>query len=207
MAVTTVVPNDEGTLLELTVQPTGGANLHWDKVDEGISGADDGSTTLVSTGNNTLVDFVQITDMPGDFDVAVDVTLEMRTQITGVVDDTASCEAKIYETNEVTVIPAASTATKVGDHTWESNSGSTDADTENAATWDTRKVRLAAIRSNSGMPDDITLEFTAVEVVINYDVTAGGGDGTDMPWPEISQRHPISVGVVASGPTPGTARS
>ncbi len=193
------MPDGDGTTLELTVQPST-PTTHFDKVDEGISGADDGTTTLLTTNNNTSDDFLQIEDMPTDFGDAIDFIITARTQITGVVDDVISALSQVFESTETANV--GNNSGLAGNHTWTDTSASNSINTENKATWNTHKIRLRASRSNTGMPDDVTIEFTAVEVVINYDV-ATGGDGTDIPYLEVEQPRKIVIKVVASGPRPG----
>ena len=169
-ATGTLVPDGDGTLLELTPVT---ASIHFDEVDNTIALADD-TDLLSGTGNTTSTDFLDFLDMPGDFDVAVDVTGAMRTEISGIVDDTVTMLFDIFNSAEDTLIEAL--ASLAGNHSLTNTTGSAQANTDNAAAWNGYKMRLQVLRSNSGMPDAIQADFSEVEVVLNYDALAGAPD-------------------------------
>lgn len=177
MAVVTVVPDGDGTTLQLT--PTTESD-HFDEVDEGISGADDGDTTLETTAGDIEEDFLTLEAMPGDFDTAIDFQITVRTQVAGVVDDTVQQRVELFESDETTNLGGI--AGIFNNHSWTNSSGSVTADSASKAAWDTRKIRLRAHKSSSGMPDATTREFTAVEVVINYDTTGPPATNKNQFW-------------------------
>ena len=164
-----LVPDGDGTTLQLT--PISGT--HFDEVANGVSTPTD-STFLQHTGNSTATDFLDFEDMPGDFDVAIDVVGRMRTVLTGVVDDTVTMDFDIFNAAETSVIE--NLAALAGNHSITNTTGSAQANTDNAAAWDGYKMRLQVNRSNSGMPDSIQADFSEVEIDIQYDVTAGETD-------------------------------
>ncbi len=170
-ATGTLVPETpDGTLLELTPVT---ASIHWDEVNNTIALADD-ADLLSGTGNTTSTDMLNFQNMPGDFDVAVDVTGAMRTEISGIVDDTVTMLFDIYNSAETTLIEAL--ASLAGNHSITNTTGSAQTNTDNAAAWNGYKMRLQVLRSNSGMPDSVSADFSEVEVVLNYDAVSGAPD-------------------------------
>ncbi len=207
MALTTRQPaTPDGTTTDYNALFPTTPTTHFDKVDEGIHPTppppDDGTATtgtwVGSTGNNTVNDFWNMEDMPGDFGDAVDFKITQRTEISGVVDDTVSFLANIFNAAESAAI-GTGFSSSFGNHAWSTSTHSAVANTDSATLWDGYKFRSQLNRSNSGMPDELTTRITAMEVDINYDVSTGG-DGTDMPWQEGNQPQPVSIGVVPSGP-------
>ena len=171
MPETTRVPDGDGTTLQLTAL---GGGSHFEEVNEGIGATDDASSKIDNASNNsTRSDFLDFEDMPGDFGVAVDVAVNMRSQIAGVVDDTVDCRVDIFSADESTLIETC--VTLAGDHSWATTNGSAQANTDSLALWNGYKVRCQMFRSNSGMPDSILMEISTVDIVINYDV-AGAVD-------------------------------
>lgn len=197
MPEVTVVPDGDGTTTDLTVLVGPG---NFDDVDEGIAGADDGGTTVSTSGNSSLDDFYTMEDMPGDFDAAVEWDGVLRGQISGVVDDTISLSGAVFETNETTLVAEGALS---GNRTWETFTFvSGIASTSSASTWNSRKIRLRSDRSNSGMPDAVTVEFTAVEIVITYATAAAPDEewaGTQQPAP-FPAAYLRPVGVVSGSP-------
>ena len=170
MAIVTLVPDGDGTTLQLI--PTGGGS-HWDQVEEGVPG-DDGATTLSTTNNSPRADFLTLGETPSDFDVAISVVARMRTQVAGIVDDNITMQCQVSASDEIAL--QGNQAFLVGNHSWTTTASTSATNTDNKATWDTYKIRASVNRSNSGMPDSITSEFTAVEATVNYDVVAAVDD-------------------------------
>ncbi len=162
----------DGTLIELT--PANGGD-HFVEVNNGVDTPDD-TDLLSSTANNTLVDFLNFQDVPGDFDVAIDVVGRMRTELSGVVDDTVSLTFSVYASNETTPLEALTSLT--GNHGLTDTTGSAQANTDDAAAWNSYKMQLQVLRSNSGMPDSIQADFSEVELDIQYDVASAA----DTEW-------------------------
>ena len=175
-----LVPDGDGTTLQLT--PISGT--HFDEVANGVSTPTD-STFLQHTGNSTATDFLDFEDMPGDFDVAIDVVGRMRTVLTGIVDDTVTMDFDIFNAAESAVIE--NLAALAGNHSITNTTGSAQANTDNAAAWDGYKMRLQVNRNNSGMPDSIQADFVEVEIDIQYTPTSG-------PGPEVQAIAAIPVG-------------
>ncbi|KKN54905.1 hypothetical protein LCGC14_0587980 [marine sediment metagenome] len=80
---------------------------------------------------------------------------------------------------------------------------------ELADSYDPSAIVLFSI-NDSGNGERLGKSFNSDEALapklhITYTVAAGG-DGTDMPWPDLHQPYPIKIGVVASGPQSGLAR-
>ncbi len=170
MATVVVHPSGDGTTIQFT--PTAGPN-NFDEVNTGISAPDD--ATLVSTTNNSARnDFYDFDDMPGDFDTANDITGTMRTRIAGIVDDTVGVIFDIFNSAETSLVEAL--ASLSGNHGFTNTTGSAQANTDGAAAWDGYKMRVGMTRTNSGMPDAVTVDFSVVEATIDYDVTAGQTD-------------------------------
>ncbi len=166
-ATGTLVPDGDGVILNLTPVT---APIHFDEVNNTIALADD-NDLLSYAGNSTAESMLAFQDMPGDFDVAVDVTGTMRTEISGVVDDTVTMIFDIMEVGETVLVE--NLASLAGNHSITNTTGSAQANTDNAAAWDGYKMRLQVSRNNSGMPDSIQADFSEVEIVLNYDAISG----------------------------------
>ncbi len=167
MATVVVHPSGDGTTIQFT--PTAGPN-NFDEVNTGI-GAPDDATLVTTTNNSARDDFYDFDNMPGDFDTANDITGTMRTRIAGIVDDTISVVFDIFNSAESSLIEAL--ASLGGNHGFTNTTGSAQANTDNAAAWDGYKMRVRMNRSNSGMPDAVTVDFSVVEATIDYDVITG----------------------------------
>jgi hypothetical protein len=82
--------------------------------------------------------------------------------------------------------------------------GTTRSNTAAASAWDGYEVEYDANLNASGMPDAVTWFITAIEVIVNYDVTA---TLTHPEWEQpVNQPVRTKLGVVASGPRAGGMR-
>ena len=196
MPATTRQPNGDGTIIEWS--PDVGANF--EEVNEGVSTPDDATSEVTSDGgNNTKDDFYEIQNMPGDFGDAVDFKVRVRGFQTGRVDDTPAIDTRIFESDESTAIGTLNSHDVTSVTSFQTFEGAVDANTDDAATWNARKIHLEAQNSASGMADEITWTVTAIEVLLNYDVATGvAQDFEQLP----NQPQRVSVGVVPSGPGP-----
>ncbi len=194
-----IVPTADGTVA-LSVPPTG---THFDKVDEFITTTDDGLTEVGDNTNGTDADFYDLYVMPSDMGDAIDVDMFLRIKQSGRVDDTCTWQLSVYQSDETTLI-AAGDVHNIDSITSYTSFGNASvvANTDTRATWETHRTRLQKVKTASGMPDSILFNCTNVEIELNYNV-ATGGDGTDIPWPEVEQPRKIVIKVVASGPRPG----
>ena len=176
MATTTRLPDGDGTGLAWTPKG-GGAN--YVEVDEGIAGADDATTEVTENTTGVDDDHYTMQDMPADFDTAIEVDHILRGYQSGRVDDTCLLRVMVKKSNEVDGvtggdthnIDAVTSYTTLGD-------GALKANTANKAAWDSYKFRLHKSKIASAMADAVTFFCTAVEVVINYNVTGAVGQPT-----------------------------
>lgn len=168
MAVVTVKPDGDGTTTEWTPK---GAGDNYVEVDEGISGADDDETEVTSDPDD--IDFYTLDAMPGDFDVCVDRTITVRAYQSGRVDDNMRLRPGIFQSNETSIVGPVEIVDISAITSYTDDTGSTVANTDSKALWDTYKFRVRSEQNASGMPDAITVFVTAVEVVINYTSTGG----------------------------------
>ncbi len=169
MPSATILPDSDATTLDWT--PKGGGT-HYIEVDEGIAGTDDGTTEITAAAATAVKeDFYTMEDMPADFDAAIDFQCRSRAYQTGRVDDTVRWRPTIKESNETTTIGGPADDFAVTNTSYQTFEGSVRSNTDDKASWDTRKLRPAVLTASVGMPDSITLFCTVIEMLINYSST------------------------------------
>jgi hypothetical protein len=176
----------------------GGTNAA--EVQEGVSAHDDTATENTAARNDT--DQLELDDTPGDFGDAIDYQISCVILQSGQVDDTV---------NVLTQITAVGSAVDAFQDTHDISAttsytefnGAVRTNTDAAAAWDGYEIEYDANLTTSGMPDEVTWAITAIEVVVNYDEAAAGGDGTDIPYPRAEEPLRFRVRVVPSGPGAG----
>lgn len=173
MATIRLKPVANGTGIAWTAV---GGGIQAEKVDEGVDTPDDTGSEVTENTNGLDDDNYTMDDTPGDFDVAIDVDLQLRGFQTGRVDDTCLLSAFVVSSDEATVQAAgdAHNVDAVTSYTTFTDA-SPQANTDSAAAWDGYRIRLRKNKTSSGMPDSVTFTVTAVDVVVNYDVAAAGG--------------------------------
>lgn len=171
MAETTVVPN--GTYNNGGTDAVGAATHH-ECVDEG-TGSSDGDTTYIQSGNGEEV-WLNLGNMPVDFDTATAVTVRIRARRTSDKGDLGTIASlRIYESDGSTTVTDASgsitlTTSYVTNDSIRSITGGT-----SKTVWDGAILNITC----SGAIDSVRI--TAVDVIITYTASGGGGGGGGSP--------------------------
>ena len=155
MALTTVVPNGNGT---------NGANF--ENIDEGTTSPNDADYFEV-TAPNSLTRFFLLGDMPGDFDVATAVTIKSRHARTGSKGDFISWTTmRLYQSDETTVITADNTLTSTTTITTETFTPTITGGTSKTI-WDGARI---GYQTDAGTAN--TVRLYALQVEITYTAAA-----------------------------------
>lgn len=179
MSTTTVVPN--GTFSGGSTDPIGAATHH-EATDESVDSSD-GDTTYVQGGSGEVCQ-LNLQNMPSDFSVATAVTIRARARRTSDKGDVGILASlRIYESDGSTAITDASSNVGLTTSyaTYESIRTITGATSKTA--WD---GAILSFTCNGGAN---TVRVSAIEALITYTPTAGGGGST------ISKTHKMLLGM------------
>lgn len=180
MATTTAQPNGDAFVSGWVNESSSGTNVYL-SVDEGVN-TNDSDTTYMAGIDGDIAQF-NLTNMPSNFSVATGVTVRIRARNTNSKGDAASLsQVKLLKSDLITALTSTGggitlTTSYVTYEQTLTITGSTD-----KTSWDGAVLNIQANGTNG------LARVTAIEVLITYTATAGGGGATT------SKVHKILLG-------------
>ncbi len=179
MAITTLTANADGTTTGWGAVP--GAGAHADEVQD-IAGADDDTTYIESPNVADGLIYLQLTNVPGDFDPnainSITIRVQHRRLNTPVmaVDD-GQITARLVRADEITAISTTPTevATPIQASYAQTNFAPSATGSHTVADWDGARLEITFNHIGNQTPDTVNqMRVTAAEIEVDYTPVAGG---------------------------------